>query len=172
MAAGKVLHRTTKRILDVVDVLNYAEDTWIRDPDLSAVAGTDSKYWIIEDNAVRPANQAESSAITVTLLAKAKADKNDALWDAANTVNEKYIQGGALVLAYELADRGNETGLAAQNWTQMLWGDYYARKAELWSAMNITQVNNISIDFSIHEPMPTTVGALMVEAVRLGLLRG
>jgi hypothetical protein len=172
MAQGLVLHRITKRLLDVSDVLTYPEENWLRDPDLSGVEGVDPELWVVEGDTVRLANQAEASIVTTTTLNKVKSHKNDACWEAANAVNEKYIQGGALILAYECAYRGNEVGLAIQNWIQLLWGDYYARKAEIWASTTKQAVNNISENFTIHEPMPYSVGVLMAEAVRIGVLQG
>jgi hypothetical protein len=47
-----VLNRTTKVYLSSANTPDYPESDWIRNPDMSAVTGWPSKYWIITGDVV------------------------------------------------------------------------------------------------------------------------
>lgn len=57
-----ILHRTTKQLLLSVSTPRYPAVDWIRDPDLSAVAGIPSKYWKITGDVVAAMTEAEKDA--------------------------------------------------------------------------------------------------------------
>ncbi len=56
---ASALHRTTKQYLNSINTPDYPEVDWIINPDLSAVIGWDSKYWVITDDVVTLMSQAE-----------------------------------------------------------------------------------------------------------------
>lgn len=60
---ANVLHRTTKQYLSSVNTPDYPVIDWIREPDLSAVVGWQSKYWIITGDVVTLADAAARAAI-------------------------------------------------------------------------------------------------------------
>ena len=66
-----VLHRTTKELRRSVNEPDYQLEDWIHGPDLSAVAGYDSRYWVISGDTVSLA----TGAIEAEVLAEAKAAK-------------------------------------------------------------------------------------------------
>lgn len=57
-----VINRSTREVLHSVNEPDYPVESWIHDPDLSAVAGTDRRWWVIEGDTVRPATTAEMDA--------------------------------------------------------------------------------------------------------------
>jgi hypothetical protein len=58
-----VVHRTTKQYLKSANTPDYPVETWIINPDLSAVEGFPSKYWIITGDVVTLMSQAERDAV-------------------------------------------------------------------------------------------------------------
>lgn len=58
-----VLHRTTRQLLRSVNTPDYPEADWIINPDLRAVAGFASKYWIITGDDVSLMSQAQRDAV-------------------------------------------------------------------------------------------------------------
>ena len=70
-----VLHRTTKELRRSVNEPDYQLEDWIHGPDLSAVAGYDSRYWVISGDTVSLATGDALAAIEAEVLAEAKAAK-------------------------------------------------------------------------------------------------
>lgn len=60
---ANVLNRTTKEFLRSVHEPIYPIEDWIINPELSAVEGFDSKYWIITGDAVSLMDQAARDAV-------------------------------------------------------------------------------------------------------------
>lgn len=58
-----VLHRTTKEYKRSVNEPDYPLIDWIHNPDLSAVAGFPSKYWVIAGDVVTLMDQAARDAV-------------------------------------------------------------------------------------------------------------
>ena len=69
MALNNWLNRTTKQLIlntspsDMGMAAPESDATWIYDPDLSAITGVLSKYWIITGDAVSEMSQAQKDAV-------------------------------------------------------------------------------------------------------------
>ena len=60
---SSVLNRTTKQYLQSANTPDYPIEEWIHNPDMSAVAGQPSKYWVITgDNVTLMTAQEQSDA--------------------------------------------------------------------------------------------------------------
>lgn len=72
---ANVLNRTTKEFLRSVNEPDYPIEEWIISPDLSAVEGFDSRYWIITGDVVSLMDQAARDAVDAAeLLARRNAE--------------------------------------------------------------------------------------------------
>ncbi len=91
------LNRATKVYLLSVNDPDYPLSDWIKNPDLSAVAGFASKYWIITGDAVSLMNQSQRDAVDAAELS-AKRDGAVAPIDAV----EDILRAFALTLLDEL----------------------------------------------------------------------
>ena len=58
-----VLNRTTKQLIPSVNTPDYPVVDWIINPDLAAVSGFGSKYWIITGDVVSLMDQAARDAV-------------------------------------------------------------------------------------------------------------
>lgn len=67
---GNFLHRTTKQFLQSVspNELQEAIENYISQPDMSAVEGVSSIYWIITGDIVSEMNQGEKDAVDAAAL--------------------------------------------------------------------------------------------------------
>lgn len=74
-----VLNRTTKELRRSVNEPDYLIEDWIHGPDLSAVTGYDSRYWVISGDSVTLATGDALAAIEAEVLAEAKAAKMAAI---------------------------------------------------------------------------------------------
>lgn len=63
-----VLNRTTREFLRSVHEPNYPVEDWIINPDLEAVTGFDSKYWIVTGDAVTLMGQSARDAVDAAEL--------------------------------------------------------------------------------------------------------
>lgn len=64
---ASVLNRTTKEYRDSVNTPDFPALDWIINPDLSAVRGFDSRYWIITGDAVSLMSPAERADVDAAL---------------------------------------------------------------------------------------------------------
>jgi len=106
--AANVLNRITKEFRASVNTPDFPTASWIINPDMSAVAGFASKYWVISGDLVLLMSQAERDAVDAKEAADAAAAAivaRDAARDAAaeqlNQV-EDIMRAFALVLLDEL----------------------------------------------------------------------
>lgn len=67
-----VLHRTTKQLLRSVNTPDYPSEDWIINPDLSAVGGYASKYWLISGDAVSLMSEADRATLDAAEAAAAE----------------------------------------------------------------------------------------------------
>ena len=67
-----VLNRTTKRLIRSVNTPDYPVGEWIINPDMSAVAGFASKYWIITGDAVSLMDQTARDAVDAQELSDSR----------------------------------------------------------------------------------------------------
>ena len=67
---GAYLHRATKQYFQSTSPASLPEPlvNYISNPDMSAVKGVPSKYWVITDDAVTEMSQAEKDAVDATEL--------------------------------------------------------------------------------------------------------
>lgn len=65
---ANVLNRTTREFLRSVHEPNYPVEDWIINPDLDAVDGFDSRYWIITGDVVTLMSQAARNAVDAAAL--------------------------------------------------------------------------------------------------------
>ena len=79
-----VLHRTTKLYRQSANTPDFPIVDWIHSPDLSAIAGFGSKYWIITGDVITLMDQAARDAVDA---AEATAQK-DAVADGLDRTNE------------------------------------------------------------------------------------
>lgn len=94
---ASVLNRTTKAFITSANTPDYPTADWIINPDLSAVAGFDSKYWTISGDTVSLLDQAGRDAVDAALLS-AQRDTIAAVMDAV----EDYGRAFALVVLDEI----------------------------------------------------------------------
>ena len=110
------LHRTDKTLLTSVSYASLPEPlaNYIEEPDLSAVEGWPSKYWIITGDTVSLADQSTRDAID---LAESEASK-DATADRVDTV-ESYERAFAEVVLDEINVLRQQHSLADRTLSQL-----------------------------------------------------
>jgi len=94
---ANVLHRTTKKYIQSVNTPDYPIEDWIINPDLSAVTGFESKYWIITGDTVTLMGAAARDALDAAELETTK----DAIVNQIDNLND-IIRALASVLVDEL----------------------------------------------------------------------
>ena len=94
---ASALNRTTKQYLTSVNTPDYPVADWIVDPDLSAVVGFPSIYWVITGDVVTLMTQVERDAVDATILEASR----DALISEIDNV-EDILRAFANVLLDEL----------------------------------------------------------------------
>jgi hypothetical protein len=72
-----VVNRTTRVHLRSVNTPDYPASEWIINPDLSAVAGVPTRYWLISGNTVTEMTPAQKAAVDAAEAAAAKAPPAD-----------------------------------------------------------------------------------------------
>lgn len=92
-----VLNRTTKQHIQSANTPDYPVAEWIINPDLSAVAGFPSQYWIITGDVVTLMDQAQRDAVDLAAL-EATRDTTAGRMDAVEDV----IRALALAVLDEL----------------------------------------------------------------------
>lgn len=95
-----VVHRTTKQHLRSVNTPEYPGADWIRNPDLSAVAGQPAKYWTVAGDAVLLMSQAERDAVDAA-EAQAATDA-DRAGNKARLDGERVLKALALTILDEI----------------------------------------------------------------------
>lgn len=63
-----VLNRTTREFIRSVHEPDYPVEEWIISPDLEAVTGFDSRYWVITGDVVSLMDQAQRAAVDAATL--------------------------------------------------------------------------------------------------------
>jgi hypothetical protein len=92
-----VLNRTTKQFISSANTVEHPVQDWIIEPDMSAVVGFPSLYWVITGDNVTLMNEGERAAVDAALLT----DQRD---DTANRMDniEDVIRALALTILDEL----------------------------------------------------------------------
>lgn len=72
---ASVLNRTTLQYLQSVNTPDYSAEEWIINPDLSAVAAVDQRYWKLVGDQVVEMTQAEKDAVDAAGLPETKLAK-------------------------------------------------------------------------------------------------
>jgi hypothetical protein len=81
-----VLNRETKTYIASANTPDYPAQDWIVNPDMSAISGWPSQYWIISGDAVLLANTAERAAIDAAELAAQRESVTAQLDDAEDVL--------------------------------------------------------------------------------------
>ena len=91
-----VLNRTTKQLILSANTPDYPIGEWIIEPNLSAVTGFASKYWIITGDVVTLMTQGQRDTVDAAELAAAR----DAVADQIDQL-EGYVRGSLLAILDE-----------------------------------------------------------------------
>lgn len=81
-----VLNRTTKLLIESANTPDYPVAQWIHNPDLSAVQGWPSKYWIITGDVVTLMSQAERDAVDAAELNSSRDSTSNRMDDLEDIV--------------------------------------------------------------------------------------
>lgn len=113
---GKWAHRTTKQVLDSVSPASLPEPlaNYISEPDLSAVDGFASKYWIITGDVISLMDQAARDVVD----AAEDSDRLDAIADEL-TQTRSILKAFAEVMLDQLNSLRAEHGLPAATLAQL-----------------------------------------------------
>ena len=87
---ANVLNRTTKQYIASANTPDYPVADWIHDPELSAVIGWDSKYWIITGDVVTLMDQTQRDTVDAneaTVFADAESSSADTNCGGSNDQN-------------------------------------------------------------------------------------
>jgi hypothetical protein len=102
-----VLNRTTKAFISSANTPDYPVETWIHNPDMSAVVGQPPRYWEISGDTVGLMDAGERAAVDAAELAA----QLDAIADQFDNVKD-YARAIALVLLDSyLLTRGRVNGI-------------------------------------------------------------
>jgi len=71
---ANVLNRTTREFIQSANTPDYPVVDWIHNPDLSAVAGFDRRYWIVTGDAVSLMDAGARAALDAATLEAARDD--------------------------------------------------------------------------------------------------
>lgn len=113
-----VLHRTTKVLKRSVNTPEFPVVDWIRNPDLSAVAGFSSEYWIITGDIVTLMNPGQRNAVDTQEAADTLAqDKTE---NKARIDDERVLKAFALVVKDEINILRAQHGLANRTSAQLI----------------------------------------------------
>lgn len=66
---ANVIHRTTFEYRESVNSPDYPEVDWLHDPDVSALASVERKYWKVVGDTVVEMSQAEKDAVDAAIAA-------------------------------------------------------------------------------------------------------
>jgi hypothetical protein len=110
------LHRTTKILLRSVALVDLpeAEANYILQPDLTAVAGFPSQYWVITGDVITLMSESERDAVDAAARTKELDDIADEI-----EFPDTFIRGFALALLDELNILRAQTGLSARTIAQL-----------------------------------------------------
>ena len=89
---ANVLHRTTKDYLISVNTPDFSVVDWIIDPDVSAVAGFPTRYWIITGDVVTLMDQAARDSVDAAIAQSAADVASSAADTAVGGSNEETWQ--------------------------------------------------------------------------------
>lgn len=108
-----VLNRTTKQLIHSANTPDYPESDWIIEPDLSAIVGFSSKYWVIAGDIITLMTQAERDTVDIVELEAQK----DNIADVIDT--DPYLEAFALVVLDELNILRTNDGLGSRTKAQL-----------------------------------------------------
>ena len=91
---ANVLNRTSKAFIASANTVDYPVAQWIIDPDMSAVAGYPSQYWIITGDVVSLMDQAQRDAVDTAAL-NAQRDNTSAVLERAGSLSARLCAGCA-----------------------------------------------------------------------------
>ena len=116
---ASVLNRTTKAYRQSANTPDYPTQDWIHNPDMSAVEGFPSKYWIITGDIVTLMDQAARDAVDAAEAATEVTDNRTGAVEVADDPDSPGMQTRALVemlviIANYYATRCSETRTMVQ----------------------------------------------------------
>ena len=115
---GNVVHRETKEFRRSVNDPDFPILTWIHNPDLSAVDGFLSKYWVITGDTISLMDQAARDAVDAAeVVADIAADR---IVEKGRIDVERILKALALVTKDEINILRAEHGLSARTNNQLL----------------------------------------------------
>jgi len=114
---GNYLHRITKRFLESIppDELPEAVENYISKPDMSAVDGVPSKYWVITDDVISEMSQEEKDAVDANALS----DRRDAAVSGMMDELESDLRQLVRLMMSEINILRAEHGLPARTLAQL-----------------------------------------------------
>jgi hypothetical protein len=139
----------TKGLWEGVDPSGYPVEDWIHDPDLTVVAGLDSKYWKITGDVVSAMSEAEKAAVDQPeRYAAMAADVTDYLYGHFDEQTQDSLE-----LMYTKAVRTNQTNRAdhiesAIDWWEGVMSSFYSKKAAIFAATTQAGVAAVTWDWA------------------------
>lgn len=149
-----VLSRTSKEILYGVSEQSYDVLDWIINPDFTAVANVDPRYWKITDNTITEMSTAEKATVDAADIAGIKEKKitflSKNVRDYVFTHYAPERQTSLLLLLQEASIFGYVNRMAyiftGANWIKNTIGFYYTKRDEIISKTTISDVNAVVWD--------------------------
>lgn len=152
----RLLNRTTKALVDVVDTSTFSPIEWIYHPNLTAVQGVPPHYWVIDVNNVREMTPEEKATYDAEHLPALKAEKEkrlkaecrDSIWVRYPPDNQASLT--ILMLMAHVQQLSNRFAYIAQavQWIDAALTYYYAKAAEITSATSIAELDAVSWDMT------------------------
>jgi hypothetical protein len=145
---ANVLNRTTLEYRASVNTADYPPSDWLINPDLSAVAGLDPAFWIVDAQQVRPRTDAER----LPILKDRKLQALDAWWTARTASG---VTVGALALDASPEAQGRFTSLATMEQLALAAGaktgqseSGLADRSGVWHTMTVTDAFAVLLEYA------------------------
>jgi hypothetical protein len=165
---GDVLNRTTKEFLKSVNTPDYDPADWIVNPDLKDVSGVDSKYWVIEGDAVRSMDNAEkvTNLLPAAMMQKYKAlDADIAAYlgkhydnEAKQSLLASWIEGVDKKYLNRIALIGS-----VWEWVQKSISVYKVAANAIFAATSFSELDAVTWDFSQFDASDPVVSVVTVQ---------
>ena len=153
-----VLNRTTKAYRTSVNTPDFPVADWIHQPDMSAVVGFQSKYWIITGDVVTLMDQSARDAVDAAEAAQRILDERQGATEGADAADADGIRTRALVeVLVTIANYNAARLIETRTMVQAL-------------ANAITNANNLSQLQSAVAAIDTTGSTIDDQRTRAGLV--
>jgi len=166
---ASVLNRLTLDYKESVNTKEYPTDDYVINPDLTAVAGIDKKYWVIDGDSVREMTVEEKDANVAVWIA----ERRGQLVESVNSYGEGHYDFKTEARLKHLYNKAVAEGMtnraalidSALQWDAGLIVDWATRDAELKAATTYEEVMAVTLDFSNHDDSDPAVTVGMAWAV-------